>query len=145
MSDETILYGRITGAHGTSDNWFDLYKLNKSIVDNLPLETEWPPLNKTMFSTPLAMPGPSFHRAQIIHFGASFKNFDTTDHRKWISKFEELLKKMYWWDAVVHFDIEMYGKYEHKWTANDNAIKEMRTLTPKPIADWVYITERISI
>jgi hypothetical protein len=143
MSHETILYGRISGSHGTTDNWYDLYKLNKNVIENLPNENDFPSIIKSMFISPLTLAGPTFHRHQIITFGASFKNFDDLDHRLWISKFELLLKRMYWLDVIAHFDIELYGKYEHRWTATETAIKEMRTLNPKPITDWVYTEKQI--
>ena len=143
MSHETILYGRINGSHGTTDNWYDLYKLNKNVIDNLPNEDDFPCIIKSMFISPLTTAGPTFHRNQIITFGASFKNFDDLDHRLWISKFESLLKRMYWLDVIAHFDIELFGKHEHRWTATEAAIKEMRTLNPKPITDWVYTEQEI--
>jgi hypothetical protein len=144
MSEESILYGRINGAPGTLENWYDLYKINKDIIENLPDNENWPPIVKGLFSVPETIPSPTFHRAQIIHFGASFKNFNDKDLRDWLSKFEDLLKKMYWWDVILHFDIELYGKYKYIWTATDDAIKKMRTLNPKPVTDWEYIEEQIN-
>lgn len=138
MSHKTVLYGRILGTHGTTDNWYELYSSNKNIIDSLPDEDEFPVILKSMFVSPPALAGPTLYHDQVNVFGASFKNIDHLDHRCWISKFEDLLKQLYWFDVVIHFDIELYGRFEHRWKATEKAILDMRTLKPKSISDWIY-------
>ncbi len=145
MSHQTVLYGRIIGTHGSTDNWYDLYKLNKKIIDTLPDEDEYPAIIKSMFISPLVEAGPSLHRQQVIVFGASLKNIDDNDHRLWISKFEALLKRMYWLDVILHFDIELYGKFEHRWKAKEKSLVDMRSKNPIPVTDWYYSEFEIDI
>lgn len=138
MSHENILYGRITGANGRSENWYDLYKRNVEQLNLLPQETEWPPLVRSMFNEPLVAAGPTFHRAQMITVAASLKNLDDGDLRLWLEKFESLLKKLYWFDAVVHLEMETYGKFEFRWTATQDSIRKMRTDSPQPVQEWTF-------
>lgn len=62
-----------------------------------------------------------FHRLnknQVIAFGASYKEVELS-WMDWIVKFENLLSKLYWTEAVVHLETERGGNYVYQWKNNN--------------------------
>jgi len=62
-----------------------------------------------------AEPEPShIHQSRIIHFGANFKSIGY----EWIAcktKFEQLLMRLWWLSATVHFEPEYCGIQPFEW------------------------------
>ena len=92
MGHHTIVYGRISGAEGRSDDYYKFHKLNFDIINALPdNDSEFPWINRSMFCIPNHQ---GIYRDQVITFGASYKTLENEWHL-WLKKFEELLKKLY--------------------------------------------------
>ena len=140
MSAECQLYGKISGAHGSTLNWWELYPLNCKVIEKLPDQDTYPPLIRDMFkcpTPPFNRNNPILYRNQIIHFGASFNHFNT-GYEDWLIKFEALLKQMYWYKAIVHLEMEMFGNFEFKWEASSNSIIKFGLEKPEPVTDWKF-------
>ncbi len=115
MSHETIVYGYIDGATYTSEKYRKYQKLNMEIIKRLPDEDEYPYLSRRMFSAPPASYYRGTFRAQVIHFGGSMKGLEWSEVDIWVSKFESLLKKLYWFSAVAHVEPEIDSSYRFTW------------------------------
>ena len=117
MGQQSIVYGKIVGSrfnYGGNTNLNNdpqLYsKLNRLVIDQLPATDEYPQLTREMFN----LPSLSSYKNQILVFGASFKNLEG-EWVDWVVKFENLLRKLYWDEAVVHLDMELYGERTFRW------------------------------
>jgi hypothetical protein len=138
MSEEATLYGCIIGTHGTTADWYGLYPLNKAAIDALPEEDDWPPLVRSLFAVPMdyERPGTAFYRSQMIHFGASFNHFSEFWHL-WLAKFEALLRRLYWWEAYLHLDMEIHGRFEYRWRVVPGSIPFFLD-PPQPTTEWMF-------
>jgi hypothetical protein len=118
VSEEATVYGCIMGMHGSTANWYGLYPLNRAVIEGLPEGDDYPPLTRSLFTVPMdyGKPGGGFYRRQIIHFGASFNHLSDFWHI-WLTKFEALLRRLYWVEAHLHLDIELYGQHAYAWRA----------------------------
>lgn len=139
MSAQCQMYGMISGAHGSTSNWWELYPLNRKVIEALPEEDEFPPLIQDMFKVPAGPENSSsiLYRKQIIHFGASFNHFDSS-YEEWVEKFEALLRKLYWHDAVIHLEMELFGVFELQWKASLDSIRNFGLENPEPVQDWSF-------
>jgi hypothetical protein len=138
MSEEATLYGCIVGTHGTTTDWYGLYPLNKAVIDALPEEDDYPPLVRSLFTVPMdyGRVGTAFSRSQMIHFGASFNHF--SDHwHLWLAKLEALLGRMYWREAFLHLDVEMYGRHEYRWRVAPGSVPFFLD-PPRPTTEWTF-------
>src|SRR5690606_24732243 len=73
---------------------------NRQAVMRLPQADAWPFLCREMFSVPGDdLMGGTYH-TQVIHFGMSYRAVEY-EWEHWISKFEALLRNMYWVNATV--------------------------------------------
>lgn len=129
MGSISTVYGRITGKkslpirslieEGYPDKYY-LFRINKVIIDELPdKDEEYPFISRTMFHVP--EPLGDFQagtaRGQVITFGATYK--DIEEHwLAWLTKFEEILEKLYWYNAVIHLESEYYKTHTYKWKSN---------------------------
>lgn len=118
MSEESRVYGCIVGVPGSSTDWYGLYPRNLAAVEALPTDDEYPPLTSGIFAVPMdyACPGAAFYREQVIHFGASFNHLSESWHL-WLTKFEGLLRRLYWSEARLHLSMELHGDHEFRWSA----------------------------
>ena len=121
MSKQSIIYGYIQCAEWMSSDVHRLHRLNREIIAALPETDTFPHLTRGMF----AVPGEDLQQAgsklQIIHFGASMYEVEI-EWRKWLEKFEALLKKLYWFNATVHLRAEILGDFQYDWTVDANQI-----------------------
>ncbi len=141
MSHEAILYGRIIGATGRpgTAGYFDLHERNRAVVNRLPLQDDWPWLVRGMFALPAGRPQGTFRR-QVIHFGASIKDdpLDRGIWDEWLAKFESLLRRLYWWSAVVHLSTEFVEPDRvFEWRPTEAAMDGLHAEQPRPIGEWV--------
>lgn len=136
MSHYTIIYGRINGSTWRTDDYYKLHRFNKQIIESLPLDELL--INRSMFNIPNEQ---GIFRNQIITFGASYKTLEY-EWNEWIEKFESLLRKLYWWDVVIHADFEVMGEYTYKWKVDTEQIKENWFQdNPLPINTWKFETD----
>ena len=96
-----------------------IFEHNEKVLNELPEVDEWPPLTKKMFSitdnSQYLEYGPNYaYGGRIIHFGANFKSIEG-EWKEWKSKFENLLTKLLWQDADVHFKTEYTGIQTFTW------------------------------
>ena len=137
MSKQSIIYGYIQGAEWMSSDVHRLHRLNREIIAALPETDAFPHLTRGMF----AVPGEDLQQAgsklQIIHFGASMYEVEI-EWRKWLEKFEALLKKLYWFNATVHLRAEILGDFQYDWTVDANQIVHFFNDPPKPATKWFF-------
>lgn len=139
MSHETLIYGFIEGSTYTSEEYRLLQRRNIATLKRLPLEfEEYPGIARGMFSWPPQKPMRGGWRAQVIHFGGSFKNIDFgySDIATWIEKFEHLLGKLYWFQAIAHLNTELMGDLTFAYELVDEIIETYRNGNPTPSDKW---------
>jgi hypothetical protein len=119
MSHSAFIYGLVTSPMAGADDWQKYHRLNSLVIEQLPEKDSYPPLSKPMFAI---TQGPMISwQSQAIHFGWTTKNFEC-DVVAWIEKFESLLMKLYWWEARVQMELEIYGKVEIQWEIDGESV-----------------------
>lgn len=140
MSHEVIIYGRIIGAtRRAGADYFLLHERNRAVVNRLPREDRHPWLVRGMFALPGGRPQGTFRR-QVIHLGASIKDHpeDPDLWDEWLIKFESLLRRLYWWSAVVHLTTEFTPKERmYEWRPTQAAMGGLYAEQPQPVGEWV--------
>ncbi|WP_299224164.1 hypothetical protein [uncultured Aquimarina sp.] len=135
MAHHTIIYGRISGATWKTEDYYKLHRLNVEIISSLPDDdSEFPWINTSMFSIPNEQ---GIFRDQVITFGASYKTLEY-DWHLWIEKFEEILKKLFWFDVTIHAEFEVMGDYKYDWLIDIDKIDKWHKETPEPISQWKF-------
>ena len=135
MAHHTIIYGRISGAFGKFEDFYKLHRLNAEVINSLPIDdSEFPWINRSMFSIPNEQ---GTFRDQVITFGASYKTLENSWHL-WIEKFEEVLKRLFWYDVTIHAEFEVRGDYKYSWIININEIDKWHKQYPETITDWKF-------
>lgn len=138
MGHTSIVYGRINGATWYTEDYFRLHRLNEKAIQDLPEHDSHHLLNRSMFSTTNRQ---GVYRSQIIHFGASYNGLEY-GWETWIEKFEDLLRKMYWWDVKVHAEFELVGKHNYSYEIDLSARENTWFLeNPKPILEWKFSSD----
>lgn len=114
---ESIVYGVIRGIPAGGElEAYRRRRTNWAAIQELPssLDDDWPFLSREMFS----MPGPDVYsgtyHTQLIHFAASYNSIEY-EWERWISRFEAMLRSMYWLSATVHLETELSGKHTFSW------------------------------
>lgn len=117
----TYIYGAIEEYGFAAKRLEEIYAHNESVILNLPMADHWPPLSREMFSITKnnkRSEGPNFeYWGRIIHFGACLKSVEY-EWAEWKEKFEQLLTKLYWIEAHVHFKPEYCGVMSFKWAVD---------------------------
>lgn len=137
MAQQSIVYGYIQGAEWMSSDVHRLHRLNQEIITALPEKDAFPWLTRGMFAVPVNGADPSSSKSQIIHFGASIYEVEL-EWRKWLEKFEALLRKLYWFNAVVHLHTEVIGDHQYDWTIDANQIVHFFNDPPRPATKWFF-------
>jgi hypothetical protein len=137
MTQQSIIYGYVQGAEWMSSDLRKLHRLNRDVINSLPENDEFPYLTRAMFCIPGDEPKQGTYRSQIIHFAASMKEVEL-EWKKWLEKFEALLRKLYWFDAVVHLRAEVLGDHDYEWTVEANEIVHFLKDDPKPPTKWYF-------
>jgi len=81
---------------------------NEHVINSMPINDKWPPICREMFSLSKnqGLEGPNLeYSGRIIHFGANLKSVEY-DRLELKSKFEALLKNLYWTNAWLHLKTE---------------------------------------
>lgn len=131
---ETIIYGMIDA--GDLDGEAPHHELNRKILETLPETDEAPGLTRNMFS----VTGKNeTYQSQIIHFAASVKALEKNWHL-WLEKFENLLRQLYWFGAVVHLESELFeGDYQYQWVVTDESMNKDLFGDPiRPVSGWEF-------
>jgi hypothetical protein len=137
MARQSIIYGYVQGAEWMSSDIHRLHRLNRETIAALPEKDTFPELSRGMFAVPADASDPSASRNQIIHFGASIYEVEL-EWRRWLEKFEALLRKLYWFNAVVHLRTEMIGDHEYDWTVDANQIVHFFNDPPRAATKWFF-------
>ncbi len=132
MAHEVILYGSIEGVEHER-----LRALNAAALADLPAQDEWPWLVRGMFALPADWPQGTF-RSQVIHFGASLKDEpqDRACWDAWIGKFEEVLRRLYWYSATLHLVTEFEPDRVFRWIPTPAAAALLSHEPPQPVQEW---------
>ncbi|MFO7864566.1 MAG: hypothetical protein R6U85_11235 [Salinivirgaceae bacterium] len=116
----TQLYGCIA-EYGTPDKTKQtkIYEQTNQVINNLPTNDAWPPLNHRMFSiitNDEATPNDTniAYNGRLIIFGANLKSVEFY-WAQWKPKFERLLEQLWWTSANVHFKPEYTDLQTFKW------------------------------
>ena len=110
---------------------------NETILSQLPLEDDFPPLVREMFSwAPLSQPMITY-KNRLIHFAASMKDFDC-EARGWLDKFENLLKNLYWESAFVRIEMPYIGKEEFTWEPSRAWVEKLCQGNLEFIDEWTF-------
>ncbi|PKM21579.1 MAG: hypothetical protein CVV10_08645 [Gammaproteobacteria bacterium HGW-Gammaproteobacteria-14] len=119
MDTESIVYGCIKHLPvGSLAQRRTSCRHNRAAILSLPTADGWPFLCREMFSVPGEdLMGGTYH-TQVIHFGMSYRAVEY-EWEHWISKFESLLRGMYWVNAVVHLETELAGHHTFIWDSAD--------------------------
>jgi hypothetical protein len=132
VGHEVIVFGSIEGADPER-----LRALNAAALAELPAEDERPWLVRGMFALPAGWPHGTY-RAQVIHFGASFKDEppDRACWDAWVGKFEALLRRLHWWSATLHLVTEFEPERVFRWLPTAAAVDRMVGDPPQPVREW---------
>ncbi len=136
MGMTTFIYGVIEEYGLNHKRLHEVYSHNEGKILNLPTSDSWPPLSREMFSitkNDKETEGPNLeYWGRMIHFAACLKSVEY-EWSEWKEKFENLLTKLYWTQAHVHFKTEYTGviSFEwrvdlEKWSINENQIVPIR-------------------
>ena len=114
----TFIYGVIEEYGLNHKRLEEVYVHNERIIASLPTSDAWPPLSKEMFSitkNDKEIEGPNLeYWGRMIHFAACLKSVEY-EWSEWKDKFENLLQKLYWTQAHVHFKTEYTGLISFEW------------------------------
>ena len=138
MGHEAIVYGCIVGASwrvGERFTW--TYELNREALASVPEDDLWPWLVRDIFALPAPYPQGTYRR-QVIHFGLSLK--DDPDDRGiwdvWLTKFERVLRKLYWRSGVLHLSTEFEPPRVFEWVPTETAMGGLYDDPPRPVSEW---------
>jgi hypothetical protein len=110
---------------------------NLHAIATLPEDDDtWPFLSRSMFASSTHSIQTTY-KAQIIHFGASFKSIEW-GWDEWLEKFESLLRTMYWDEVNLHLISEMYTTtFDYTWQ-DENEDKAVYPDHSDPVASWSF-------
>ena len=115
-----------------------LRRHNVRVLGRLPREDAWPPLIRPMFGItgPTAREGAYEH--DLIHYGVTLKGMDEDDAAEWIAKFESLLGRLYWFEAVMHVKW-IFGDRTFRWVAEEGRVLEvMSRKSVRTMDRWTF-------
>jgi len=143
MGHVSVVSGHIREAHyfgGDIDRRRLLSESNRRAIEALPIADEWPALTSSMFA--ITGKGEGSHttpqyRGRVIHFGASYKEL-LDSFATWRSKFEALLRRLYWDDAAVMVHTEWWGHYVFEWMPTAATADGFRENPPRPVSEWSF-------
>jgi hypothetical protein len=105
-----------------------------SVLQGLPFEDEWPFLTRSMFAFPDGGVMAGRYRSLPIHFGATLKAVEW-DWDLWLGKFELLLRRLFWAEALLHLRTEAtVGHHDYVYEAVDR--ERLHRDPPTPPETW---------
>jgi hypothetical protein len=103
--------GHFTIVHGYINANEAFFEENTAVIAALPEEDSWPHLTRDLFVVPQKKHS---YDGQIISFGTMYNGVET-EWEQWLTKFERLLRSLYWDDAHVYLQTELWGSYHYVW------------------------------
>jgi hypothetical protein len=136
MAHETLIFGFIRGTHRSWEKSFPLFERNAQEISKLAEHDDYPFLSRGMFSIPDFDNQSVVSRTPVIHFGSSMNHIELGDVPEWISKFEQLLSRLYWTEAEAHFITDILGPHRYAWEADKTIFEAYHTGNPQPTTNW---------
>ncbi|MDG3004387.1 hypothetical protein [Paludisphaera mucosa] len=139
MGNEAIVYGRILGATwNVGDRFRCMYDLNREALSAVPEDDDWPWVVRDIFALPAPYPQGTYRR-QVIHFGLSIKDdpYDRILWDEWLGKFEQVLRRLYWWSAAAHIETDFGPPRTIEWAPTEAAMGRLYDDPPQPVSEWV--------
>jgi hypothetical protein len=136
MAHETLIFGFILGPHRAWENSFPLFERNAQEIGRLSEEDDYPFLARDMFTVSNLENWSVVFRSPVIHFGSSINGIEFGDIPEWLSKFEDLLSRLYWSEAEVHFITDVMGPHRYAWEADKTIFEAYHTGNPQPTTKW---------
>lgn len=138
MAHEALVYGCICAPAWKTDDFYQLHRLNKTVLQSLPEnDTTFPCINRSMFSIPNEQ---GIYHQQVIAFGASYRNLEYEWHI-WLDKFESILRTLYWWDIRLVTEFEIMGTYTYHWNVSPDQQKIDFMGSPQPVSAWQFSSD----
>lgn len=138
MGHEVIMYGVIVGAtHASGEGFRSLQSLNAKVIESLPHDDDHPWVDGRIFALPGPFPNGTY-RLQAIHFGLTIKdepNNLETFMGTWLSKFEKVLRQLYWISAHLHVKGD-FSCCKYEWILTDDALNGLLEDPPKTPTQW---------
>jgi hypothetical protein len=110
---------------------------NEAILSALPAHDAWPPLTRHMFAWAPADSPMINYKNRPIHFAASLKEADWA-LRDWLDKFEGLLRRLYWENAVVYFRSAYLAEHQVTWHPTHEWQVRLTSGVLEPISQWEF-------
>ena len=104
----------------------DFAKENEARIAALPEHDTRPEITRDMFAVPTREHS---YLSQLISFGRSYNGVEN-HWEAWLTKFEALLRGMYWDEAHVYLKTELWGSFHYVWTPKPD--------TPLPNQEWTF-------
>jgi hypothetical protein len=141
MGERTTISGHIQEpwyTPGGDDALRAFRNANTRVLRRLPNVDRWPYLHRSMFVRSRELPlggGSASYRGTVIHFGGSFSSLHS-DIEIWKTKFESVLRQMYWEHAALLVVTEVMGTHHYVWQPTSEAWDGMLAQNPTPISGW---------
>lgn len=126
MGHFTIVYGYINGLGDYSEE-------NVRGILALPEVDTWPYLTKDLFAVPSREHS---YWDQVFTFGNLYNGVERA-WDQWLLKFEVLLRGMYWFEAHVHLQTEIWGAYHYIWKPLSPIDLKGDALS-SPVQEWTF-------
>lgn len=110
VDQESIVYGCIRDQAGDDVDREARRRANMDALASLPDDDGFPLLPRAMFGASGVDRCDGTYHTQVIHFGASYRAIEY-EWEQWLARFEALLSRMYWVNAVVHLQTELSGNH----------------------------------
>ena len=117
FDQESLVYGVIRYFPYSNNDVSELeHRTNQLAIQDLPTdyEDDTALIRREMFASTGKDIFSGSYQTRIIHFAASYRAVEY-EWEHWLSQFETLLKKMYWYSATVHLETELSGKHTFTW------------------------------
>jgi hypothetical protein len=142
MGMATRLYGCIVEYGSDPAIRAKIYRHNRTAINGLAQVDKWPPLTKNMFAIThnVKEPSPSYdYSGRLIHFGANFKSIEY-EWEEWKAKFENLLTRLFWIEADVHFKTEYASIQTFSWYVDLSkwSLPDSKELIPIQKQHWIH-------
>ena len=118
MNQESVVYGYIKTANDIGASGGQASIVNRRALMHLPTQDTCALITRDMFSTPSLITGSDSTESTIIHFGYAYKGIEY-EWQLWMSRFEDLLQKMYWDSVIVQLETELSGTHTFSWYSGE--------------------------
>ena len=121
MGHVSLVYGYIYGLGEHA-------QANAERIAALPEHDSRPYLTRDTFAVPRM---DHSYWDQLITFGLVYNRAELR-WEAWLDKFEALLRTMYWDEAHVYLQTELWGSYHYVWTPQSEATGD------RPVQQWTF-------